>query len=194
LGAATNKEASECFAQPIDKFNLTDEAEGRFLSAYLSNGNPVSNLADADIVALSDKGYIFGRTFPNYDGVYFNQSHVCIAEDDDYAYSENRDVINRAVRLTRPVMIPYVNSTNFVVENGRIVKRQTKLIEAEIRAALQAMQDDISELKVVLVDPERDEEGQPYPSFLSDNTLRVIIGIVPKGKAVTITINIGYTQ
>lgn len=194
LGAATNKTASQSFAQPIDQFNLTDVAAGRFLSSYLSNGNPISNLADADIEALSEKGYIFGRTFPNYDGVYFNQSHVCAPATDDYNASELRDVMNRAVRIVRPVMIPYVNSTDFVVENGRIVKRQTKMIEAEIRQALTAMQNDYSSVPVVVVDPEFDDSGVAYPSFLSDSTLRVIIGIVPKGKAEVIVVSIGFTQ
>lgn len=194
LGVATNKEASESFAQAIDQFNLTNTAESKFLSSYLSNNNPLSNLSDADIAALDAKGYIFGRTFPNYDGVYFNQSHVCAPLTDDYAYSELRDVMNRAVRITRPVMIPYINSTDFTVENGRIVKRQTKMIEAEIRQALTAMQNDYSSIPTVIVDPEFDDAGQAYPSFLSDNKLRVIIGIVPKGKAVEIFVNIGFTQ
>jgi len=195
LGAATNKAASECFAQPIPKFNLTSVADGRFLSAYLSNNNPLSNLAEADIDALHDKGYVFARTFNNFDGVYFNQSHVCAPETDDYNASEMRDVINRAVRLARPVLIPLLNSTNFPVEagTGRIERRVAAGIEADIRTALEAMSSDVSVIQTVLVDPTKDDFGQDYPSFLVDRVLRVVIGLIPKGKAEQILVTIGYT-
>lgn len=192
LGIATNKEASECFAQASEKFNLTRTADGRMLAAYLSSGNPLNNLALADINSLHDKGYVFTRTFSGIDGVYFNQSSVCAPETDDFNESEVRDVMNRAVRLTRPVIIPYINSTNFVVENGRIVRRMTAMIEAEIREALAAMQSDLSSLDFVIVDPANDDAGQPYPSFLVTPTLRYMIGLVPKGKAKQIVGLIGY--
>lgn len=194
LGLATNKEASECFAQAIDDFNLTDTATSRFLSAYLSNHLPLSNLASNDITALHNKGYVFTRTFANYDGVYFNQSHVCAPATDDYNASELRDVMNRAVRLTRPVLIPYINSTQFKVETtGRIQRAIAASIEAEIEQALTAMADDVSEVNYIIVDPTKNESGTDYPSFLSDSTLRVLIGLLPKGKANTITVQIGYT-
>ncbi len=195
LGVATNKAASECFAQPIDRFNLTSVADGRFLTAYLSNNNPLSNLVEADIDALHDKGYIFGRTFNNFDGVYLNQSHVCAPETDDYNASEMRDVINRAVRLTRPVLIPLLNSTNFpvVAGTGRIERRVAAGIEADIRTALEAMSSDVSVIQTVLVDPAKDDLGQDHPSFLVDRVLRVVIGLIPKGKAEQITVTIGYT-
>lgn len=195
LGLATNKEASQSFAQPIDQFNLTETSTSRFLSAYMSNNLPLSNLAANDISSLHDKGFVFTRTFASYDGVYFNQSHVCAPSTDDFNASELRDVMNRAVRLTRPVMIPYINSTEFKVETtGRIIRVITANIEAEIRQALTAMANDVSEVNFVIVDPTTDDLGQAYPSFLSDGVLRVLIGLIPKGKSEQITVQIGYTN
>lgn len=194
LGVISKKEASESFAQPVEKFNLLDVAKGRFLSVNLSNNQPITNYANADLDALHDKRFVFGRTFNNYSGVYFNQSHNCASETDDYNASELRAVMNRAVRLTRPVLIPRINSTEFIVEDGRIVRRQTAVIEADIRSALVVMQSDISSVTYIIVDPEKDNLGQNYPSFLSVPKLRVLIGVIPKGKAETIEVEIGYTQ
>lgn len=197
LGLATNKTPSQSFAQPISDFNLTDTSLSRFLSAYLSNHLPLGNLSDNDISALHDKGYVFTRAFANYDGIYFNQSHVCAPATDDYNASELRDVMNRAVRLTRPVLVPYINSTDFRVVDGtgRIIRQISASVEAELRQALESgMINDVSSFNFIIVDPEKDDLGQDYPSFLSDGVLRVLIGIIPKGKAQEITVSIGYTN
>lgn len=195
LGMATNKTISQSFAQPIDQFNLADAATDRFLGVYLSNNQPLTNLAAADIAALSNKGYVFARTFPSYGGVYWNQSHVCAPVTDDYNYSELRDVMNQAVRLTHPVVIPYVNSTEWVVTDaGRIEKRQTSAVAAEIRSALGPIEPHVSNISYINVDPAVANDGSPYPSFLDDSTLRVQIGLRPKGKSVTINVEIGYTR
>lgn len=195
LGLSLNKTISQSYAQPIAQFNLTDAATGRFLSAGLSNNQPLSNLDAASQAALSNKGYIFGRTFPQYAGVYFNQSHVCAPFTDDYQYGELRDVMNEAVRLTHPVMIPYVNSTEWdVQENGRIIRRQTALVEGEIAGALGPIEPHVSEVVFINVDPAVNNQGVAHPSFLDDSTLRVQIGLRPKGKSVVISVEIGYTR
>ena len=200
LGAATNKEASQSFAQPISQFNLTSVADSRFLEVYISSNAALSSLDSADVGALHDKGYIFGRVFGGYDGAYFNQSFNCAPATDDYNASELRDVINRAVRLVRPVMIPLINSTQFPVDGGRIETGARRSVEADVRTALAAMDSDMSfpasdaQNTTVVVDPLADANGTPYASFLSDPTLRVIIGIVPKGKAEQIVVSIGYVS
>jgi hypothetical protein len=191
LGVSTNKTASECFAQPKPKNNFTSVAQARFLGNYLSSGQPLNTFDAAEINALYDKGYIFARSFAHYAGLYANQSHVCVSEIDDYSFSEMRDVMNRAVRLVRPILTQHINSTEFIVQNGRIAVQHKRMIEAEIRTALLAMQSDVSELTTVLLDPATDDQGQPYPSFLQDKSLRVIIGYIPKGKAEQIFVEIG---
>lgn len=198
LGCITNKTASQSFAQPIEQFNLTDTAEGRFLSAHLSSNAALSTLDPADVSALNDKGYVFTRTFNGYAGVYFNQSSVCAPLDDIYLYSERRAVVNRAVRLVRPVMIPLINSTDFpITAAGRIQTPAAKSVEADVRTALAAMNSDMSypasdvvNTKVI-VDPAQDPNGDDYASFLSDPTLRVFIEFIYKGKAVQILVTIG---
>lgn len=197
LGVATNKTPSQSFAQPVGRNNLTSVADGRFLTAALSSGALVSTLG-ANQNALHDKGYVFTRDFNGYDGVYFNQSFNCAPGTDDYNSSELRDVINFAVRLIRPVLIPYINQTLPVeAGTGRIQKPAATSIKADIDSALTAMYNEISNTgdnpPIVVVDPSLDDSGNPYPSFLSDGILRVTIGIIPKGKAETINVTIGYT-
>lgn len=194
LGLATNKTPSESFGQPVEKFNLLRTATGRFVSAALSSGTLVSTMTVADLTALHNKGYVFVRDFPNVDGYWWNQSSVCAPDTDDYNFSEMRDVMNFAVRLLYPVMIPYVNSTNFNVDaNGRIVRNQAVGIEGELLQALTAVQDYVSEVSYVKVDPARSNTGVLYPSFLSDRKLRALVGLRPKGKAEVVELEIGFT-
>jgi hypothetical protein len=194
LGVATNKRPSECFAQPILRNNLTNAIYGRFLKAGLSNSQTLSSLDQNDVDLLHDKGYVFTRTFNNYAGVYFNQSNVCAPKTDDYDSSEMRDVMNYAVRLVSPVLVPYLNSTDFQIDSGgRIAKVSKALVEADVRKALRALASEVSEIRFIFIDPTVDEDGNSYPSFLSEKVLRVNIGFIPKGKAETIIANLGYT-
>ena len=192
LGAITNKTASQSFARPVSQFNLFDAASGRMQSAQISSGVQLSSLSLAEQDSLNDKGYVFTRTFNGYDGVYFNQSSVCAPLTDDYAFSELRAVINQSVRIARPILIPYVNSTDFPVVNGRIDAPSARRIEAELESALSVMANEVSSFGTLKVDPATDGNGDPYPSFLVDNRLRAVIGIVPKGKATEILVTIGY--
>lgn len=194
LGVATNKLPSQSFARPISSNNLTDTANSRFLSAQLSSGALLSSLSLGEQNALHNFGYVFTRSFNGYDGVYFNQSSNCVPVTDDYNSSELRDVMNYAVRIVRPVLIPYINST-LPVESGtgRIDKGAAKGIEADVRSVLTAMANEVSSISTVVIDPALDDLGAPYPSFLSDGILRVVIGLVPKGKAEQILVSIGYT-
>ncbi len=194
LGLATNKAPSASFARPIVGNNLTSVAVNRFLSAKLSSGALLSSLSLGDQNALNTKGYVFTRAFNGYDGVYFNQSSNCVPVTDDYNSSELRDVINYAVRLVRPVLIPYINQTLPVeAGTGRIDKGAAKGIETDVRSALISLSNEVSSINTVLVDPALDDSGVAYPSFLSDGVLRLVLGIVPKGKAEEIRVSIGYT-
>jgi hypothetical protein len=194
LGLATNKLPSASFARPISSNNLTSVTAGRFLDARLSSGALLSSLTQGDQNALHNKGYVFARQFNGYDGVYFNQSSNCVPVTDDYNSSELRDVMNYAVRLVRPVLIPYINSTLPVKAGGRIDDGAAKGIEADVRSVLTAMSNEVSSISTVIVDPALDDLGQPYPSFLSDGVLRLVIGLVPKGKAEQILVSIGYAS
>lgn len=196
VGISTIKELHESYAWAKSDFNITDAAQGRFLEVGLSSNISLADITEADQSAYHDKGLVFGRVFPRVDGVYFSQSLVCAPIDDDFNASELVEVIYEAVYQTYLVLVPWINATVDVdTSTGRIEIKTRKIIEAEIRTKITtSMSNNISSLELVIVDPEKDENNVPYPTFLLDSTLRVIIGIVPKGKAKQIIVNIGFTQ
>ena len=195
LGINLNKEIHESHSWARPQNNLTNAANGLWLDTALSNGTKIGDIPDADLDAYHDKGVVFVRRFPGYDGLYFSQSHVCAPSTDDFKNSELVEVIHEAIRLTYGVLVPLINSPVLVGSDGRIDIKQRKSIEADIRQVITTnMGSNISELKLVLIDPSFDQDNNPYPPFLSDNTLRAVIGIVPYGKAEQIIVTIGLTN
>lgn len=197
LGMSTNKQLHESFAWTIDKNNLTDVAyaagDGRWLSAKIRTGVDVSVMDSSDFETLHERGYIFPRAFSNRAGFYWNQSHNIVPTSYDASNIELNQVINKTQRRVYDAMFPFLNRTFSVKANGRIEDSEAAEVELAIKKALGEMAENYSSLKMVLVDPEKNAAGVAFPSFLTDKTLRAVVGIVPKGKAETIFITIGYT-
>ena len=54
------------------------------------------------------------------------------------------------------------------------------------------MGNSVSALPTIIVDPATDDNQQPYPSMVVDPTLRVKLGIQPRGKSELIIFDAGY--
>lgn len=158
----------------------------------ISTGVAVSNYTRADQDILHDKGYIFARTHAGYPGVYWSNSPTCNSTD-SYSSIERVRTMAKAIRVTRITLLPFLLSPLYL-ENGRLVKRQARSFEGLVQQAILAnMSDSISKIAFVRVDPATDENGVPYPLLSTDNTLRVIVGLVPVGKAEQIVVSMGFT-
>jgi len=81
---------------------------GRWESAQLSTGKPISELSYADYKALADKGYIVAGAYSGYAGIFLNGSATCVNIASDYAYIENNRVWNKAARGIRKALLPEV--------------------------------------------------------------------------------------
>ena len=58
---------------------------------------------------LSDKGYVFLRTYEGLEGhVYYTKDRTC--SDGDYCTVARNRTINKSRRITRAALLPYVNS------------------------------------------------------------------------------------
>src|SRR5690606_19046289 len=60
----------------------------------LSDGTPISEMSDADLTSLNDKGMIFLRKHVGVNGVFFNDDPTCAALSDDYCYINHGRVMD----------------------------------------------------------------------------------------------------
>lgn len=196
LGSSTRKSVHQSLAEANDDNTITSTSEGRFEGIKINSdlsGDLKNDLAALNI--LHDKGYIFPRRFPRRSGYFWNQSNNCVPSDDTYNSIELVQVIQKAGRIVDDILSKHINETFDVTNQGRLTTTARGLIEEEIRNAIEfQMADNISALSVIRVDPEFDDDQQPYPSLLADPTLRAFVGIRPQGKAEFIKLFLGYTQ
>jgi hypothetical protein len=89
-------------------YPLTDRLLGKWLSANLSDGTAVTPLSGAVKKQLTDYGYIYAGSFPDFDGVYFNGEPTCVELSSDYSTGENNGVWNKAARGIRIALLPKV--------------------------------------------------------------------------------------
>ena len=193
LGAIAASEVHACIGW-VGRLDLHDPKSGKFYAPALSSNIPMSSYATADLDLLHDKGYIFARTFANYSGSYFNGSPTAIALNDDYYFIELNRTWNKAAHIVRRTLLPSLNAPLTVdADTGRLHFRDKAMFEAMIRTAIEGdMSGNISALRSVIVDPDLDENAQPYPGILTDGVLRVIVVLVPIGKAEQIEVSIGF--
>lgn len=203
LGSSTKKQVHESFAEAKNENSITSPVDDRFLSVKISSNLGVNDLYTGDpaaMKALHDKGYIFPRKVPFKSGYYWNQSSNCVATSVDINSIELAQVINKAIRLTAVVLAPYINKNFDITKAGRLTEIARKTIAGQIRQTLETnMANNISNSTdddpiTILVDPAKDDNNQAYPSLVTDATLRVFLGLRPKGKAEQIILTVGFKQ
>lgn len=89
-------------------YSLTELGLKRFITASLSTGQKISDLTNEQIKSLVGKGYIFVGSYVGASGLYFSGSATCFPKNSDYAYIENNRVWNKAARLIREALAPYL--------------------------------------------------------------------------------------
>ena len=143
-------------------YPLTNVANGYFLSAVLSNGKTFAALTETERGALGDKGYIYTGRFNGLDGVYFSDSHTCIAVSDDYAYIEDNRIWNKAARLLRTAMLPLFRGQVAVdAATGFLRGSQIAYYQNLAKKAVSGMAtaDEISGEPRIIIDPSQDVVG-----------------------------------
>ncbi|OON67815.1 DUF2586 family protein [Hymenobacter sp. CRA2] len=170
----------------LDKFNLA--SDGKFLAAGLCNGQKITALADGDITALNDKGYVFAVKHTGFDGFYWNDSHTCAKVDSDYAYIENVRTINKAARVIRQALLPGLKGPLLLTPEGQLQPQLVGELEAKGKTALQANLTRAGEISAedVYVNPDQD--------VLATSTVEINFSIVPVGTARQIKGTVGFTK
>jgi hypothetical protein len=117
LGMRTVRKVSECLGsvdianKPESKkgtetYSLTDRANGYWLRGQLTSGKKFSDMSVTELNTLQTKGYIYAGKYEGLDGYFFNDSHTCILDSDDYAYQEDTAVWAKAAEYVRQALLP----------------------------------------------------------------------------------------
>ncbi len=185
LGAISLAKVNESVSW-VRKFNL----EGDGINKPYIGGSPVfPNRTLAQIEDFNSKGYIFFVQHVGITGVYFNDSHCAVPLTSDFAYIENNRTINKASRLIRTALLPYLNSPIAVDPiTGKLSPVIVKEIQEVGNKAINEQMLKAGELSgfTFLID-----ENQ---NILSTSNLDTELTLIPTGTARQITVNIGFSN
>lgn len=158
LGSLIIANVPEAKQGPGETYPLTDEAQGYWLSAALSNGTKISTLAPSALDVLRAKRYIFVGKYAGQAGYFFNDSHSCVEFADDYAYIEDNRIWAKAATLVRAALLPVMKSEVQVdPESGNIAPSQIQYYQQRAKNALSGMLADqeIAGEPVIIIDPDQ---------------------------------------
>jgi len=164
------------------------------LQSAMIGGVLVSDIPSTTIESLEENGYIFFIKYTDYSGIYINNSFTCTVDTDDYNRIEKNRTWNKAARLIRTAMLPYVNSPVLVSETGQLDAVTVGAMEAAGNKALRPMfsaneisgPDPLGATPPFTIDPNQD--------ILASPNIDTILSIIPTGVAETITNYIGFTN
>lgn len=158
---------------------------GEFDVPALSNGDLISEHEDL-LSGLDAKGYVLLKKHVGMSGSYYNDSHMANLPTSDYAYLENNQVIDEAIRKIRTYVLPELNSPLTIdPTNGTLAEETVSFFESLASRGLEELKNNgnISGYSV-FIDPAQD--------VLSTSNLTIEVVLVIKGVARNITVNIGF--
>lgn len=91
-----------------------------------------------DVEALHDKGFVTMRTHVSKSGYYITDNHMACPVSDDYHYSNNRRVIDKAYRLAYVAALDFLLDDTPLISGGRVDPIYAKEVENRIESAIYA--------------------------------------------------------
>jgi len=132
------------------------------------------------------------RTIPDAPGYYISSDtagNMMAQLGSDYAFVQNRRVMDEACRVNRVAMLRYLNDDLLVdPKTGFILETEARRIEADVNAQLEAalVFGASRHASAVMTRVKRDE------NILSTHNLTTSVSVTPKSYAKTITTTIGF--
>ncbi len=186
LGVASVKQVHENIAH-VERFNVA--FDGEFDVPALADGALVSESEDV-LESLNTKGFIFMKKHIDYSGTYFNDSHAATAKISDYAYMENNQVIDKAIRGIRVRILPNLNASLDFDDEGKLDIVTIADFEGKAKAVLEEMKrlGEVSRVPddAVYIDPGQDVVGTEQ--------LLINVKVYIKGIARNILVKIGLAK
>lgn len=175
----------------VGPYNLV----GDNLSKAMIGGLLVKDLSPALLKSISDAGYIYMMIYQDHFGLYMNASHTADEITSDFCTIENNRTIDKASRLIRKALLPYVNSPVLIdPATGNIASDTIATMEAAGNKAIQPM---FQKQEISGPDPQGPTPPfriDPAQNILADPELIGVLGIIPTGTASEIVVQIGFTN
>lgn len=175
-------------AKGTPDYSMADKLTGRWINPALSNGTLMKAVSKADQSTLNEKGYIYASSFQGYTGVFFSNSHTCVAKDTDYAYIEYNAVWNKAARIIRNTLIPRVRgridadpSTGYI--SSETIAYWTGLLRQALDAMVNA--NDVADFDIYI---------DPQQMAVSDAPVNIQCKLVANGIVHEFEIDLGFTN
>jgi hypothetical protein len=122
-----------------ETFPLTDRGEQLYIDAALSSGKRFSDLNNAELNALGNRGVIYAGAFAGFDGFYINNGHVCAPLTGTYAYIEDNRVWCKAASIARAKLIPTIRGNFGRNADGTMRNSYKSYLQELIRNGLKVM-------------------------------------------------------
>ena len=186
LGATLGSVALATVSQDIawkGKFNMSNGVE--LDTVAFANGDTFASKSTSELSFLNDLRYIFLLKNVGSTGTFFNDSHTAVSVSNDYAYIENNRTIDKAIRGAYSSLLPEVAAPIQLNSNGTISDVTIAHLESVATPNLDQMvrDGDLSAYSVSI---------NPTQDVLSTSKIIIAIGLLPKGVARMIQVNIGF--
>ena len=190
LGTIALSKVNECIGW-VGKYNLV----GDNLEAGMVGGIALGSVSQTILDDLDSEGYLYFKSFVNYTGLYMNDSHTADAVTSDYCYIENNRTIDKASRLIRQALMPYVNSPVLIDSStGQIDPATIASMEAIGNRAILPM---FQANEISGPDPNGPTppfQIDPAQNILSGDPLATELTVVPTGTARQIKVQINFAN
>ena len=177
----------------IGKFDQSSNDE--LNTIQFATGEAFEDQSQTVLDDVNAKGYLYLKKEIGITGTFQQDAPTSTVLTSDFAYWENQEVIDKAVRNVRTELLPLVNSPIYIAtDTGNVSEASIEVFKTAAFKALDVLARDgnIStqengELSPnsVIIDPNQD--------VLATSEIVITIKIVPVGVARTITVNIGFT-
>jgi len=154
----------------------------------LSDGVDITHVSETDLVAIHDKGYIFGWQHTGKAGYFINMGHAACPIEDDYAYLSRGRTIDKAARLIRQVYLNDLLDELLIDDDGKLEQGIVKNFQSRGESIISINMVAKGEASSVGVYVDANQ------NVLSTDRLTVELKIVPLGIAKEIVVNLGFTN
>ena len=188
LGAVAFSSVSESIAW-VSKFNMSDGTElDTIMFGVNSAGTNVfyNNVADAQLTALNNYGYVFLRKLIGITGTYNTPPTTATLNSNDYHFIYSNRTIDKATRVVRTSLLPLLSSPITLNSDGTMTEPTiaTFISDASVNLDQMVRDTELSAFSVTI---------DPAQNVLATNNVTVAIALLPIGVADFITVNIGFT-
>lgn len=166
--------------------DISSLADDSMMEPGLSSGDALLEYTDADLNTLHDKGMVMVREHIGLTGVYWNDLPTCTAETSDFTYGENVMTWNKAAKLVRKRIMPFLMGPIRFKADGTLAPTFLKNLESEALLSLEGMEKD-QELDgaSISIDPKQ--------NVRDDKKVRAKVGLLMAETAREIIFEIGFT-